>query len=198
MPETLTIAIFVFGAVLLLIGLVGGAFKLFGTEVTGKVDARARIICLILGAGFIGWGLLAEHRSDIDRREPRMVSETAEANRELTEPVQPRTATPVSAPAEPTRAVVDLSGIWQDETGSVYQISHDGRDFTFDVSNSVTGISASGRGRLQGQSWETSYRTSSFSTGTGKGTLSRDGDRLTGSFNDTQFGIYSRTISRVR
>ena len=198
MPETLTIAIFVFGAVLLLIGLVGGAFKLFGTEVTGKVDARARIISLILGAGFIGWGLLAEHRSNGDQREPRTRTETAEANREPAEPALPRQTTPVSAPAETARASIDLSGMWQDETGSVYRVSHYGNDFDFEVSNSRSGISASGHGTLEGQSWETSFRTNVFPTGTGKGTLSRDGSRMTGSFNDTQFGIYSRTITRVR
>jgi len=38
MPTSLTIGIFVFGAVLLLVALVGGKFKLFGTEVSGEVS----------------------------------------------------------------------------------------------------------------------------------------------------------------
>jgi hypothetical protein len=198
MPATLTIAMFVFGAVLLLIGLVGGAFKLFGTEVTGTVGPRGRIAALVLGAGFIAGGLIGENR----------LSAAAATRPETNEPaVSHARAAPVeSAPVrnvsavepEPTPANVELSGIWRDETGTVYQVSYHGITFDFKASNSLTGLRAEGSGSIQGLRWTSSFRTNAPSTGTGSGILSADGNQMIGSFKDSWFGTYSRTIDRQR
>jgi hypothetical protein len=57
MPQTITIAAFVFGAVLVLIALIGGRFKIFGAEVSEVVGRTARVIAAVAGIVFIGIGL---------------------------------------------------------------------------------------------------------------------------------------------
>ncbi len=53
MPSTLGIGSFVIAAVLLLVCLLGGRFKIFGAEVTGQAGGSARIF-----AGLVGLALL--------------------------------------------------------------------------------------------------------------------------------------------
>jgi hypothetical protein len=57
MPPNLTIAAFVFGAALILIGLTGGGFEVFGIKILGKVGAPMRIISSLLGVVFVILGL---------------------------------------------------------------------------------------------------------------------------------------------
>jgi hypothetical protein len=59
MPGSLTIGAFVFGAVLLLLALVGGNFKMFGAEVSSTVGKSIRILSFALGVGFVAFALLA-------------------------------------------------------------------------------------------------------------------------------------------
>jgi hypothetical protein len=197
MPESLNIAIFAFGAVLVLIGLLGGKFKLFGSEVSGTVGTAPRVASLFFGLALIGWGLLAE------AKRPAGVATEPVLRREKSEPVQDTPRLPVEtrpvAAAEPKPVpAVNLSGMWQDEMGTVYRINHHGTSFEFEARNLTSGVSAEGRGTLQGQTWETSFRTSYFATGTGRGVLSSDGNQMTGSFNDTQYGAYAHTIIRLQ
>jgi Tetratricopeptide repeat len=58
MPETITIGAFVFGAVLILVALLGGGFKLFGTEVSGKAGTVQRTVAGSLGALLLIFGLV--------------------------------------------------------------------------------------------------------------------------------------------
>ncbi|MEM9272734.1 MAG: hypothetical protein AAGA80_07195 [Cyanobacteria bacterium P01_F01_bin.143] len=54
MPENLAIATFVFGAILILIGIIGGNFKLFGSEVSETISNRwLRFISFGLGTFFL-------------------------------------------------------------------------------------------------------------------------------------------------
>jgi hypothetical protein len=54
MPENLKIGAFVFGAVLVLIALLGGNFKLFGAEVAATTSNRfLRLVAFALGATFL-------------------------------------------------------------------------------------------------------------------------------------------------
>jgi hypothetical protein len=57
MPQSLSIGAFVFGAVLVLLSLVVGKFKLFGAEVDGTVGKGARIIAFFFGIFLIGTSL---------------------------------------------------------------------------------------------------------------------------------------------
>jgi PQQ-dependent catabolism-associated CXXCW motif protein len=57
MPQTLIIGIFVLGAVMLLLALVSGGFKIFGSEVPGVASRTARIIAFVIGFGLVGFSL---------------------------------------------------------------------------------------------------------------------------------------------
>ncbi len=58
MPQSIPIAAFAFGAVLLLIALLGGKFKLFGAEVSGTAGRAGRSVAAILGIALIVIGLV--------------------------------------------------------------------------------------------------------------------------------------------
>lgn len=60
MPSSLAIAAFVLGAVLLLIALLGGQFKIFGAEVSGVAGRPGRILAGAVASVFLVIGLLAE------------------------------------------------------------------------------------------------------------------------------------------
>ena len=55
MPQDITIAAFILGAVLLLIALLGGGFKIFGAEITGRVGHRGRQIAGVLAMILLLW-----------------------------------------------------------------------------------------------------------------------------------------------
>ncbi|KAA3612171.1 MAG: hypothetical protein DWQ05_19405 [Calditrichaeota bacterium] len=57
MPENITIAAFVLGAVMLLISIVGGKFKIFGAEVSAMAGPISRIFAGIVGTLLLGIGL---------------------------------------------------------------------------------------------------------------------------------------------
>jgi len=63
MPPNITLAAFVFGAVLLLIGLVGGKFKIFGAEVSGTAGRAGRWFATTAGTLLVLVGLFFKPQS---------------------------------------------------------------------------------------------------------------------------------------
>jgi hypothetical protein len=61
MPQSLSIGAFVFGAVLVLLSLVVGKFKLFGAEVDGTVGKAGRVIAFLFGVFLISTSLNLNH-----------------------------------------------------------------------------------------------------------------------------------------
>ena len=59
MPQSIAIASFVFGAVLLLIAFVGGKFKIFGVEVSETAGRAGRVVAGAIGTVLIVIGLFA-------------------------------------------------------------------------------------------------------------------------------------------
>jgi hypothetical protein len=57
MPQNLVIGAFGFGAILLVLGLVGGGFKLFGAEIPAGVSSISRKIAFGFGIVFVGGSL---------------------------------------------------------------------------------------------------------------------------------------------
>jgi hypothetical protein len=57
MPDSIKIAVFIFGAILFLIGLLGGGFKLFGAEVSGKAGPGIRLLAAVFGLSLVIFGL---------------------------------------------------------------------------------------------------------------------------------------------
>jgi len=67
MPNTIQIAAFVLGAVLLLLALVGGQFKIFGAEIQGMVGPWTRVIASMLGVAFVAVGILSSPTTEKKR-----------------------------------------------------------------------------------------------------------------------------------
>ncbi|HEX9653461.1 MAG TPA: hypothetical protein VGA99_07100, partial [bacterium] len=91
----------------------------------------------------------------------------------------------------------DISGLWQDATGTTFNIVQNGRNFTFSASNPYTGYYSQGSGTISGNRVVSSFQTNSPSTGQGEGTLTADGTTISGSCYDSVFGQYVLTIYRA-
>lgn len=74
MPTSLSIAAFVLGAILLLIALVGGGFKLFGSEIPRGVSATNRKISMVLGCVFVIGALFSDRLPPTPPPDPDVVS----------------------------------------------------------------------------------------------------------------------------
>jgi PQQ-dependent catabolism-associated CXXCW motif protein len=109
MPQTLTIGIFVLGAVMLLLALVSGGFKIFGSEMPGVANRSARIIAFVLGLVLVGFSLI-HFREDSGAKGDRSSSVAPSANAVLppatadtavtTHPAADDHPTPKPAPVE--------------------------------------------------------------------------------------------------
>lgn len=71
MPQTVTVAAFVFGAVLLLIALLGGKFKIFGAEVSGTAGRVGRSFAAAGGIALITIGLYFALRPNASSSNPQ-------------------------------------------------------------------------------------------------------------------------------
>ena len=69
MPQSLSIGVFVLGAVLLLISLVSGGFKIFGSEMPGATGKIARGVAFVIGLFLIGFALY--HYGDAQKEAPK-------------------------------------------------------------------------------------------------------------------------------
>lgn len=58
MPESTTIGILVLGAVMLLLALVSGGFKIFGAELPGVAGRTSRVIAFVIGLVLVGFSLV--------------------------------------------------------------------------------------------------------------------------------------------
>lgn len=65
MPQNITLAAFVLGAILLLVALTTGGVKIFGAEVSGSTGRTARIFAGVLGALLLAAGLWGAFRPDV-------------------------------------------------------------------------------------------------------------------------------------
>jgi hypothetical protein len=184
MPQTIEIATFVFGAVLLLIGLFGGGFEIFGNKIPGKIGKLGRLFAFVLGLILIGKGLGDRMPS------PPEVPPTSHPGGENQQPVSnPWIANlPVDHPS--------INGYWQDGVGTTYIIAQNGNTFQFSGGNAWTGLQSNGTGTISGNQIAVSFRTNLPSTGRGSLTLSGDGRLMTGMCSDSVQGAYALAISR--
>jgi hypothetical protein len=60
MPQNIIVAAFIFGAVLVLIALVGGGFKLFGVEIPAITGSLVRIVAGVAGTSLIFIGIYGD------------------------------------------------------------------------------------------------------------------------------------------
>ena len=180
MPESIETGAFVFGAVLVLLALVSGGFKIFGAEIPGTAGKLGRVIAFLLGLVLIGVGLFRSTGHGPVEKLPTIAETTAH-----------------QAEHGPVEEVPTIAGIWIDSTGSIFEVTPTGTDtFKFEARNPRTGLQAEGTGSIRGRRFDSIFRTNIPSTGTGKGTLSADGLELSGTYNDSSLGDYSLTFRK--
>jgi hypothetical protein len=93
MPENLKIGAFVFGAILVLIALLGGNFKLFGAEVAATISNRfLRFVAFALGTTFL---VVAMHS-------PNPGNESVVPTPPSPEPTQSPSSSPSPEPPQPS------------------------------------------------------------------------------------------------
>jgi hypothetical protein len=179
MPQNMTIAAFVFGAVLILVGLMGGRFKVFDVEVSGTAGTFPRIIAFVLGAVLT---VVAMVGFDSERES------TIEARDHIVPPAQQNDQPPAQRAQR-----IDISGNWRDPLlGTLSQVSQEGDTFRFTARGlSCLGGSyeSSGQGTISGAVVETSYRAvhqyGFASEGKCSGTVSVDGKQMKSACNDS-------------
>jgi len=167
MPQSITIAAFVLGAVLLLIAILhGGGFKIFGAEVDGSPGRFGRVFSGLLGVILIGVGLVTsldkslfqsaadggKTASDVSQSRESTAPKTSEA-REM-QSTQTQSGKTASDQSEPHQAV-NIAGTWHDADGDEFQISQQGNAFTI----RITGVyyDATSKGVLHGHDFERTY-----------------------------------------
>lgn len=167
MPQSITIAAFVLGAVLLLIAILhGGGFKIFGAEVDGSPGRFGRVFAGLLGVILIGIGLVTsadkslfqsaadggKTASDVSKSGESTAPNTGEAQAKRSS--QTRSGKTAVDQSEPQQAV-NIAGTWHDAEGDEFQISQQGNAFTI----RITGMyyNASSRGVLRGHDFERTY-----------------------------------------
>lgn len=182
MPQSITIAAFVLGAVLVLIALLGGGFKIFGTEVSGTTGTVQRIVAGALGALLIVVGLVGSF--DFSTHQP----------------VDFKPPTPAPNPHPAPAETANIGGQWRDEVGNVYNIIQSDGDFTFQAYSPSSGVRSQGNGRIVGKQVTSNFQVSTPSgipaSGTGRGTVIDD-RTMVGTFTDSYYGAYSHTLTRA-
>jgi hypothetical protein len=101
MPPTLSMGAFVVGAVLLLISVLSGGFKIFGAEVSGSAGRFGRVVAFAAGVVLIATGFLTDG--------PRKVtpSESDEPERRRDAPAVKTTPEVLAAESQATGTAVD-------------------------------------------------------------------------------------------
>jgi hypothetical protein len=204
-PQTITIAAFVLGSVLILIALVGGGFKIFGAEVSGTAGRVGRAVAGIAGAIFLAigvFGSFAPAPPQTTAPQPAATANTQIAKESSR--LETRTQRQPAEPAErvpkleyPPTKLFNIAGHWRDETGTDYYVTQQGGNFTFYGNNPYNGARSKGAGSIAHKRITTSFQTSAPSVGTGNVTLSDDGKTMMGTFQDSALGQYNLTIYKV-
>lgn len=133
MPENIEIAIFVFGAILVLIAIVGGNFKLFGAHIAPTIsDPFLRFVAFALGTALLTLAIfLPEHPQNL---------------------LPPKSPNPLPNPSPPKTFPLpktsDISGYWQ---GVISQQLINGTvsAYTYELNLSQDGNSIDGTARIQ-------------------------------------------------
>jgi hypothetical protein len=184
MPESLTIGAFVFGAVLILVALLGGNFKLFGAEINATVGRSLRAVALMLGLGFVGYALfgggappLTTSSDDARRNSGRTTNNAGIAGDD--EAVSPR-----------------VGGRWHDNLGGYFEIRQRGSQLSFEGYNASAAVSSRGVGSIDGNVVTYTFTTDIPSNGTARLRLAPDGNSASGVVQDSVEGRYSVLLTR--
>jgi len=215
MPQTINIGAFVLGAVLLLIAILRGGFKIFGAEVSGETVKFGRPISGIAGVMLICIGLFGSFDKSRTNRQTNTIdnssgkslpnasqpADSTAKDQQRVNPVQSTNAAQeaVAQPAAPVDdAPVDLAGTWHDSLGTVYQVSQQGSNYTFRATGS--NFYSEGRGTVRGRTVESTYQTvyANYSRSSGRctGTITDNGNQVQSSCVDSVNGPWQTVTTR--
>ncbi len=208
MPQSITIAAFVFGAVLLLISIVGGNFKIFAAEVSGTTGRFGRLFSGATGIILIIVGLVGSNARVGGGDKPPLQATTTVSPASSPSAQSPKDVAKPAAAAEPpadarekeprAEPVIDIDGSWHDATGATYRVSQRQNSFTF--IGSGPNVTTEGHGIIHGPGVESNYvntyANGMRSTGHCAGTLSANGSMITGTCFDSMFGQGPSILSR--
>jgi hypothetical protein len=110
-------------------------------------------------------------------------------------PPEPRPSSPPAAADAPGGAPVDISGIWREvypNPGTLTQTIQEGTTFRFTVRGAVLGVpfQSTGNGTIRGRHLESTYQSTTPSTGRCTGTVSADGRQVTSTCRDSVYGQF--------
>jgi hypothetical protein len=195
MPQTVEIGAFVLGAVLLLLALVSGGFKIFGAEISAAVNKPARVIAFLLGLSFIGLGIW--RNSDQGQGvSPGPKASGMPVGPATTDTSVVPTTTGASVVPATNAEIASMSGTWVDQFGTTYQVTQTGNSFSFEGLNPQSGFRSGGAGNVNGRQFTVTYQTNIPSTGSGTGTVSADGLEMTATYNDSAQGFIRNHFTR--
>jgi hypothetical protein len=188
MPQTIEIGAFVLGAVLLLLALVSGGFKIFGAEISAAANKPARVIAFLLGLSFIGLGIWRNSNQAQELSPAPKVSGMSVGPATTGTSMVPPT-TGASVVPTTNAEVASISGTWVDQYGTTYQVTQAGNSFSFEGLNLQNGFRSEGAGNVSGRQFTVTYQTNYPSTGSGTGTVSADGLEMTATYQDSVKGF---------
>ena len=196
MPQGITIAAFVLGSVFLMLALVGGGFKIFAAEISGKVGPIGRAIAGLLGSILVLGGLLGwfDQKNATEPAVDRQLQSAKDKTSEVVEDPPPSSRHTEKHVSERMESSVDVNGYYEDGSGTVFSITRSGQRFTFQSQNPYTGLTSSGSGMIKGYQFTSTFQTNLPSTGSGSGTISEDGRTISGNYHDTVLGQYTLTL----
>jgi hypothetical protein len=155
--------------------------------------------------GGIGRGISNSQRHDPPTPlPPTWRMENTETDPSIAGPAQPPPPSPAHHPStvpafhetphqahatrpEPPVPLSVLGGQWQDNNGVVMKVQVHGDSFRVNAFG-ANGYRSWGEGRVNGRSVEWKFQTNLPSIGSGRGTLSADGHRMDGEFQDSRMG----------
>lgn len=157
-----------------------------GTQITVAIIG---LIGVLAGALLTNWEKLVPRSQDQSQ-----VTESRESQPPHQPPAQ-TTSLPIDNP-DSAETPVNISGLWRDTYGSLFEIHQQGESFTFTARNPLNGLASQGSGTIRGRQVKSRFQTNMPSTGTGTGTLSADGRQMTGTCDDSVLGSYVLVLSR--
>jgi hypothetical protein len=113
MPQSLAMGAFVLGAVLLLISLLSGGFKIFGAEVSGTTGIIGRLVAFVIGIFFLVIGFSnTESEKPPAVRPPTVVNTPAQPADPQPGPQPFSAASSVGSPSFPPGHGMQVCGCW--------------------------------------------------------------------------------------
>jgi PQQ-dependent catabolism-associated CXXCW motif protein len=138
LPQTLAIGIFVLGAVMLLLSVASGGFKIFGSEMPGVGSRTARIVAFVIGVVLLGFSLY-HFREEPPAKSPDNKTPDAGQAQAQNQLANAPTTTPATSPAPAETHPAGPAPETLTDPGAVRVFGREGMDFGVPPQNTIQG-----------------------------------------------------------